>query len=63
MGRQKGSKNKHSSAIPMYSDFSTQERIITLANLIVDRILDDQRKDKAILKKITKGGYVRPRST
>lgn len=52
MSRPKGSKNKNSAAVPVYSTFSVEERIVVIANLIVDRILEDQTTNKKILKAI-----------
>lgn len=60
MARPKGSKNKNSSALPPYTDISTEERIAVLANLIVDRILEDQHNDNKLLKQIVGHGYVGP---
>lgn len=52
MARLKGSKNKNSDKQPITSSLSTQERIHLLANLIIDRILEDQKNDHALFKKI-----------
>jgi hypothetical protein len=51
MGRTKGSKNKNS-ATPTYFHLSMGERVELLANLIVDKIIEDQTSDKTLLKKI-----------
>jgi len=59
MARHKGSKNKNSSALPMYFALSTEERVLVLANLIVDRIQADQRNDSHLLKKILGRDYGR----
>ena len=63
MGRKKGSKNKQTSALPSYAGLSTDEKLTALANLIVDRILDDQRNKEVLLKQIVRQDYVRPSST
>lgn len=56
MARPKGSKNKNSSALPDYALLTTEERIQVLANLIVDRIYEDMRGKRSLLKKITTTG-------
>lgn len=56
MARTKGSKNKNSSALPDYALLSTEARIEVLANLIVDKIYEDLRGKKTILKQLTKAG-------
>lgn len=56
MARTKGSKNKNSSASPDYALLSTEARIEVLANLIVDKIYEDLRGKKTILKQLTKAG-------
>ena len=58
MARPTGSKNKNSSALPSYAALSTEERVLVLANLIVDRILADQRNNGKLLKKLSRHGYV-----
>jgi len=52
MARTKGSTNKNSSALPQYANLPTKERIAVLANLIVDRILEDQHRGNKLLEKI-----------
>jgi len=52
MGRLKGIKNKNSITRPSTSTLSTDERIRLLANLIIDRILEDQKNGQVLLKKI-----------
>lgn len=52
MARLKGSLNKNSTVRPATSSLSTEERIHFLANLIIDRILEDQRNGQALLKSI-----------
>jgi hypothetical protein len=63
MARPKGSKNKNSSALPQYAALSTEEKLTVLANLIVDRILEDKHNNNKLLKKITRQDYVRPTFT
>lgn len=50
MARLKGSKNKKSSSEtrPFTSNLSTEERIRFLANIIVDRIIEDQNKGRIL---------------
>jgi len=57
MARLKGSKNKNSSDMPLYSTLPTEERLIVLANLIVDRILEDQTSGSTLLKRLMEQGY------
>ena len=52
MARLKGSKNKVASVLPDVCNLSPAERLMLLANLIVDRILDDQAKDQKLYKQI-----------
>lgn len=52
MARLKGSKNKNSEGKIVASSLNPQERIRFLANLIIDRILEDQRTGQVLLKKI-----------
>ena len=54
MSRVKGTKNKKSSEPPIASKLSTEERIKFLANLIIDRIIEDQNTSKVLYKKFTK---------
>lgn len=56
MARPKGSKNKNSSALPDYALLTTEQRVEVLANLIVDKIYDDLRGNRAVLKKLTTAG-------
>jgi hypothetical protein len=53
MARPKGSRNKNSSALPDYALLTTEQRVEVLANLIVDKIYEDLRGDRALLKKLT----------
>lgn len=52
MGRVKGSKNKNSEPRPLTSPLTTDERIQFLANLIIDRIQEDQKNGRILLRKI-----------
>lgn len=52
MGRLKGSLNNKSKVRPVASTMSPQERIRFLANLIIDKIIEDQKNGQEILKKI-----------
>jgi hypothetical protein len=52
MGRTKGSINKDPSTVPATVFLSTEERIEFLANLIVDRIIEDQTNDDELFKTI-----------
>lgn len=52
MSRPKGSKNSQSLATPDTVQFTTEQRIVFIANLIVDRILEDLAKDQPLLKEI-----------
>lgn len=52
MGKLKGSKNKNTGEAPVYSALPVEERLFVLANLIVDRIVEDQTKGKQLLKQI-----------
>ena len=53
MGRLKGSINKISSFRPVTSTLSPEERIHFLANLVIDRILDDQLNGGQIFKHLS----------
>lgn len=55
MARTKGSENKNSTIRPLTCEMSDEERLQLVANLIVDRILHDQQKNKAILKQLSRG--------
>lgn len=57
MGRLKGSKNKNSGEVPIYSTLPAEERIFVLANLIVDRIVEDQTDGKKRLLKQIGGSH------
>ena len=53
MSRAKGTKNKNTLEPLIASKLSTKERIQFLANLIIDRIIEDQNTEKALYKKFT----------
>lgn len=59
MARTKGSKNKNSSALPEYSALPTEEKLTIIANLIVDRIFDDQHTDNELLMELMREDHVR----
>ena len=52
MGRLKGILNKISTIRPSASNLSTEERIRFIANILIDKIVEDQRNGKVIYKKI-----------
>lgn len=52
MARRKGSTNKNPPAAPDTTQLTTEQRLEFLANLIVERILDDKTKGQPLLKKI-----------
>ena len=52
MARIKGSQNKKLAPPPITVTLTTEERLIYLANLIVERILSDQQKDQSLLRKL-----------
>lgn len=52
MGRLKGSINKNSQSRPVTSTLSSSERIKLIANLIIDRIIEDQSNGQILLKKL-----------
>lgn len=54
MGRAKGSVNKNSASIPTTMTMTPAERITFLANLIIDRILEDQKQGMPILNSLSK---------
>lgn len=53
MGRLKGSKNKNSSNRIIASSLSSEERIRVLANLVIDRIIQDQKDGSPLFHKIS----------
>jgi len=52
MARTKGSTNKNSPTVPDTVLFTTEQRIEFLANLIVDRVLEDKANGQKLLKRI-----------
>lgn len=52
MARLRGSKNKKSELRPSTSSLSSHERIRFIANLIIEKIIDDQKNGQLLLKKI-----------
>jgi hypothetical protein len=56
MGRLKGSTNKISSKRLKTSSLSSEDRIKFIANIIIDRIFEDQKNGYPLLNKI-KGKY------
>lgn len=54
MGRAKGSLNKKQPVRPLPSKLSDEERVQFVANLIVDKILDDQKQAQPLLKTLRK---------
>jgi hypothetical protein len=63
MGRTKGSKNKNTAEMPMYTALPTEERLFVLANLIVDRIVEDQQNGAMLLKQLVESGDAGLRNT
>lgn len=51
MARTKGSKNNNSAA-PSFFHLSIEERVDLLANLMVDKIVEDQTNGHVLLRKI-----------
>ena len=60
MGRLKGSKNKTSELRPITSSLSSQERINLIANLIIEKIKEDQNNGCPLLKRLTQSAYGLP---
>lgn len=58
MARTKGSKNKNSAEMPMYTSLPTEEKLFVLANLIVDRVIEDQRTGGKLLRQLVEQGNV-----
>ena len=52
MGRLRGSKNKNSSTKVIASSMTSKERISILANLIIDKIIADQKNGYPLLNKL-----------
>ncbi len=55
MGRLKGSKNKNTGEVPVYCTMPTEERVFVIANLIIDRIVEDQTNGQKLLRQIGGG--------
>ncbi len=52
MGRTKGSVNKQSKPLPDTAYLDTQQRVEFLANIIVERIQQDQKNDGKLLEEL-----------
>lgn len=52
MGRTKGSLNRQPATLSPYSLLKPEARVNLLANLIVDKILQDQNNQQKLLRKI-----------
>lgn len=52
MSRSKGSKNKNSNIRPVTTNLSIEERIKLIANLIVDRIMFEQKQNHKLFKEL-----------
>jgi len=63
MARTKGSKNKNSAEVPMYTSLPTEEKLFVLTNLIIDRIVEDQQTGGKLLRQLVEQGDARLRST
>jgi hypothetical protein len=63
MGRTKGSKNKNTAEMPMYTALPTEERLFVVTNLIVNRIVEDQQTGAMLLKQLVESGEARLRNT
>jgi len=63
MARTKGSKNKNSAEMPMYTSLPTEEKLFVLANLIIDRIVEDQQTGGKLFRQLVEQGDVRLRIT
>ena len=55
MARLKNVKRTSSTTRPKTSILTAPERIKLIANLIIDRIIEDQRHEKVLFKRISKG--------
>lgn len=60
MGRHKGIKNRSTLERPVTSNLSSDERIKVIANLIVRKMIDDQKNGYALLKHIQESAYGLP---
>lgn len=52
MGRHIGNKNINSNIRPSVSNLSTEERIRFIANIIIDKIVEDQKNGGILFKKL-----------
>jgi hypothetical protein len=52
MGRHIGSKNIKSNVRPSASNLSTKDRIHFIANIIIDKIIEDQKNGGILFKKL-----------
>ncbi len=52
MARPKGSRNKNATPLAPASLLSPKERITFLANVIIDRIIEDQASAQRLLKRL-----------
>ena len=57
MGRTKGAQNKNS-VTPSFLDLSPEDRLNLLANLIIDKVFEDQENGQILLKKIEGESHV-----
>lgn len=55
MSRPKGSKNHQAPRVPETVSFSTQQKLEFIANLIVERIIQDQKDNNKLLQCIGVG--------
>ncbi len=58
MGRKKGSLNKQPKSLPDTAYLATQQRVEFLANIIIERIQQDQKNGGRLLKKLQKANHV-----
>lgn len=63
MARTRGAKNKISVTLPDICVLTPEQRIELLANLIIDRILEDQTTDQKLFKRIGEGHVTRAHTT
>lgn len=57
MGRLKGSINKTLSSRGLISTLSPADRVNFLANLIIDKIIEDEKNGRPLLKKLQMNTY------
>lgn len=55
MGRLKGSRNKSNTIRPQTSALSTEDRLRIFANLVIDKIIEDQNSGKMLFRRISNG--------